>query len=78
MFTPEDFTNLYGNVVSYLIPVKMYATANSQDSEPLEFTITAYHDASPQFHHSATYQSKQRWELKRSSMYTRGPRRTAS
>ena len=78
MFTPEDFTNLYGNVMSYLIPVKMYATANSQDSEPLEFTITAYHDASPQFHHSATYQSKQRWELKRSSMYTRGPRRTAS
>ena len=62
-FTPEDFTDLYGNVMSYPIPVKMYANANNQDSDPLSFTITAYHDASPQFHHSATYRSDQRWEL---------------
>ena len=60
--TPEDFTALYGNVVSHSIPVKMYANDGNQDSLPLSFTITAYHDASPQFHHSATYQSKQRWD----------------
>ena len=61
--TPEDFTALYGNVVSHKIPVKMYAKDSSdQESDPLSFTITAYHDASPQFHHSATYQSKQRWD----------------
>ena len=41
----------------------MYAKDSSdQESDPLSFTITAYHDASPQFHHSATYQSKQRWD----------------
>ena len=62
-FTPEDFTALYGNVVSHEIPVKMYAKDSSdQESDPLSFNITAYHDASPQFHHSATYQSKQRWD----------------
>ena len=61
-FTPEDFTALYGNVVSHSILVKMYANDGNQDSLPLSFTITAYHDASPQFHHSATYQSKQRWD----------------
>ena len=60
--TPEDFTALYGNVVSHNVPVKMYANDGNQDSLPLSFTITAYHDASPQFHHSATYQSKQRWD----------------
>ena len=61
--TPEDFTALYGNVVSYEITVKMYASDGTEDSDPLSFTITAYHDASPQFHHSATYQSEQPWEL---------------
>ena len=61
--TPEDFTALYGNVVSHEIPVKMYANDGTEDSDPLSFTITAYHDASPQFHHSATYQSEQRWDL---------------
>ena len=60
--TPEDFTALYGNVVSHNVPVKMYANDGNQDSLPLSFNITAYHDASPQFHHSATYQSKQRWD----------------
>ena len=48
--------------MSHNIPVKMYANDGNQDSLPLSFTITAYHDASPQFHHSATYQSKQRWD----------------
>ena len=62
-FTPEEFTALYGNVVSYKIPVEMYASDGTDESEPREFTITAYHDASPQFHHSAKYQPKQRWEL---------------
>ena len=63
-FTPEDFTALYGNVVSHNVPVKMYAHDGTDNSDPLSFTITAHHDASPQFHHSATYsQSKQRWEL---------------
>ena len=62
-FTPEEFTALYGNVVSNEIPVKMYASDGTDKSDPLKFTITAYHDASPQFHHSATYQSEQRWEL---------------
>ena len=61
-FTPEDFTALYGNVVNYKVPVKMYANDGTDNSDPLEFTITAYHDASPQFHHAATYQSEQRWE----------------
>ena len=62
--TPEDFTALYGNVVSHVITVKMYANDGTQDSLlPLSFTITAYHDASPQFHHSAEYRSEQRWEL---------------
>ena len=60
--TPENFTALYGNLVSHRILVKMYANDGNQDSLPLSFTITAYHDASPQFHHSATYQSKQRWD----------------
>ena len=60
--TPEDFTALYGNVVSHSILVKMYANDGNQDSLPLSFNIIAYHDASPQFHHSATYQSKQRWD----------------
>ena len=62
-FTPEDFTALYGQTTSHEVPVKMYAKDGTEDSLPLSFTITAYHDASPQFHHSATYHSKQRWEL---------------
>ena len=63
-FTPEEFTALYGNVVSHSVPVEMYAKDSSgQDSLPREFTITAYHDASPRFQHAATYQSEQHWEL---------------
>ena len=61
--TPEDFTALYGNVVSHSIPVKMYANDGNQDSLPLSFTITAYHDASPRFQDAATYKSEQHWEL---------------
>ena len=61
--TPEDFTALYGNVVSYEITVKMYASDGADESDPLSFNITAYHDASPRFQHAATYQSEQRWEL---------------
>ena len=61
--TPEDFTALYGNMVSHEHPrSRCTPTTGNQDSLPLSFTITAYHDASPQFHHSATYQSKQRWD----------------
>ena len=74
-FTPEDFTTLYGNVVSHEIPVKMYANDGTQDSEPLSFTITAYHDASPQFqfHHEETYQPEQRWELDKVIEVYEGP-----
>ena len=61
--TPEDFTALYGNVVSHRIQVKMYANDGNQDSLPLSFTITAYHDASPRFQGAATYQPEQYWEL---------------
>ena len=61
--TPEDFTALYGNVVSHSIQVKMYANDGNQDSLPLSFTITAYHDASPRFQGAATYQPEQYWEL---------------
>ena len=63
--TPKRFNNLFGNVIQYTIPVKMYANDGTVDSESLAFTITAYHDASPQFHLAATHQGKQRWQLNR-------------
>ena len=61
--TPKIFNDLYGDVISYDIPVKMYAKAAAADSEPMEFTIKASYDASPQFHLAATYESDSRWTL---------------
>ena len=73
MFTQQDFTDLYGNVVSYPIPVQMYANDGTEDSLPLSFTITAYHDASAQFNHAAAYKSEQRWELNDAIEVYEGP-----
>ena len=64
--TPKIFNDLYGDVISYDIPVKMYAnegTADSADFKLMEFTIKASYDASPQFHLAATYESDSRWTL---------------
>ena len=61
--TPGDFTALYGNTTSRSVPVKMYANDGTADSEPLAFTITASHDASPQFGQPAAHQSEQRWAV---------------
>ena len=64
--TPKIFNDLYGAVISYDIPVKMYANEGNDDSTDfklMEFTIKASYDASPQFHLAATYESDSRWTL---------------
>ena len=55
----------------------MYANDGTADSEPLSFTITVHHDASPQFHHAGTYQERQRWTRGRVIEVYEGPQANA-
>ncbi len=71
--TPKQFNDLYGDVVSHTVLVKMYANDGAQDSESLSFNIRVFHDASPQFHLAAAYQGKQRWTLDQEITVHEGP-----
>lgn len=71
--TPKQFNDLYGEVLEYTIPVKMYANDGTVDSKPLEFTIKIHYDASPQWHLAATYWEYRIWQLDQEISVYEGP-----
>ena len=71
--TPKQFNDVYGDVHEYTIPGKMYAYDNNSLSDPLEFTIEAHYDASPQWHLAADYWQYHIWRLKEEISIYEGP-----
>ena len=71
--TPKQFNDVYGDVHEHTIPGKMYAYDNNSLSDPLEFTIEAHYDASPQWHLAADYWQYHIWRLREEISIYEGP-----